>query len=128
MNKIRPEKRQSILLALTQIHRNLKNGAKKVAWHKEFKQQGFKTSNEVVEIKKALCDMKIIHISRKGEVSWSTEKTLPNPLLIDGIYQTIRENRKTKVKTPEKETKIKTSIEIVINGCPINPTIVSVGL
>ena len=87
---MKEEKRIKIFLALTSIHRKIKNneGKTKIKWYSEFMNQGIKNPNEINWIKKALIKMKIIKI-HNNLYSWNKQMTLPNPNLVNGIYKTI---------------------------------------
>ena len=134
---MKEDKRMKIFLTLTKIHRDIVNnkGLCRVSWYKEFEQQGFNNPVEVVAIKRAMQKMNIITINKDNQVSWNREKTLPNPLLVDGIYKIIKENnlkapsQKRELKQKQKTINISINVEnnnllITINGIllPSNTT------
>lgn len=100
------------------------NGSCKVAWHKEFTNQGFNNPNEVIKIKNALLRMQIVKFNKKENTySWNKQKTLPNPNLVDGIYKTIKE---TKEETQVKVTITVTPPQIYLNGILLPSNITSI--
>ena len=105
---MKEEKRIKIFLALTSIHRKIKNneGKTKIKWYSEFMNQGIKNPNEINWIKKALIKMKIIKV-HNNLYSWNKQMTLPNPKLVDGIYTTIKQMKEEEKNTvSKKDTKI----------------------
>ena len=105
---MKEEKRVKIFLALTSIHRKIKNneGKTKIKWYSEFMNQGIKNPNEINWIKKALIKMKIIKV-HNNLYYWNKQMTLPNPKLVDGIYTTIKQMKEEEKNTvSKKDTKI----------------------
>lgn len=118
-------RKELIFLGLTKLHRDLKNNGNRmtISFHKLFKDYGIKSPNEVIAFRDAMLEMKIILKHKDGTYSWNREMTLPNPLLIDGIYTTIKKRREVnKIKVTTK----KPVLSIYINGDKLQSSSISI--
>ena len=103
------DRNEKIFLALTKIHRDIKNGKNKISWHKTFEQQGLHNANCVTLVKSTLQKMKIVKISSDGRVSWNSAYTTPSPKLVEGIFLFVKQNRAPKAPkaaVPDKPNKV----------------------
>jgi len=92
MNNYREETKRNVFIALTTIYRNVVNGKTKISWSEAFRNAEIKNQRLIANTKKALITMGVIKIDGKNTY-WNRNKTVPNPLLVDGIFKTIKENR-----------------------------------
>lgn len=117
---MKQEGKQNVFLALTKMHRDIKNGEDKIKFHPLFNSFGIKNPNLIVDIKKAMLKMKLIRIHKDGSVEWNSEKCLPNPQLVNGILLTIKqmkEEEKVRIKIKVEPSKDQ-HLVILINGIP----------